>query len=57
MKNDGTTKRISKVRFTELFSTDKMKGKNNKNDLVEMKKAICSYENVSMKLLKRFGLI
>ena len=29
----------------------------NKNDLVEIKKAICSYENVSMKLLKRFGLI
>ena len=28
-----------------------------KNDLVEIKKAICSYENVSMKLLKRFGLI
>ena len=27
MKNEGTTKRISKVRFTELFSTDKMKGK------------------------------
>ena len=35
----------------------KMKGKINKNDLVEIKKAICSYENVSMKLLKRFGLI
>jgi len=29
----------------------------NKNDLVEIKKAICSYENISMKLLKRFGLI
>ena len=29
----------------------------NKYDLVEIKKAICSYENVSMKLLKRFGLI
>ena len=29
----------------------------NKNDLVEIKKAICSYENVSMKLLNRFGLI
>ena len=57
MKNDGITKRISKVRFTEQFSTDKMKGKINKNDLVEIKKAICSYENVSMKLLKRFGLI
>lgn len=28
-----------------------------KYDLVEIKKAICSYENVSMKLLKRFGLI
>lgn len=50
-------KRISKERFTELFSIDKMKGKINKNDLVEIKKAICSYENISMKLLKRFGLI
>ena len=29
----------------------------NKNDLVEIKKAICSYENISMKLLKRFRLI
>lgn len=44
-------------RFAELFSIDKMKGKINKNDLVEIKKAICSYENISMKLLKRFGLI
>ena len=35
----------------------KMKGKINKKDLVEIKKAICSYENISMKLLKRFGLI
>ena len=34
-----------------------MKGKINKNDLVEIKKAICSYENVSMKLLKRFGFL
>ena len=31
-----------------------MKGKINKNDLVEIKKAICSYENVSMKLLTLF---
>ena len=50
-------KRISKERFAELFSIDNMKGKINKNDLVEIKKAVCSYENVSMKLLKRFGLI
>ena len=34
-----------------------MKGKINKKDLVEIKKAICSYEDISMKLLKRFGLI
>ncbi len=50
-------KRISKERFSELFSADKMKGKINENDLMEIRKAICSYENVSMKLLKRFGLI
>lgn len=50
-------KKISKERFSELFSGDKMKGKINKNDLTEIRKAICSYENISMKLLKRFGLI
>lgn len=44
-------KRISKERFAELFSMDKMKGKINKNDLVEIKKAICSYENVSILFL------
>ena len=50
-------KKISKERFSELFSGDKMKGKINKNDLTEIRKAICSYENISMKLLKRFGLM
>ena len=50
-------KRISKERYAELFSIDKLKGKINKNDLVEITKAICSYEYISMKLLKRFGLI
>lgn len=49
-------KKISKERFSELFSADKMKGKINKNDMAEIRKAICSYENVSVKLLKRFGL-
>lgn len=43
-------KKISKERFSELFSGDKMKGKINKDDLAEIRKAICSYENISMKL-------
>ena len=50
-------KKISKECFSELFSGDKLKGKINKDDLAEIRKAICSYENVSMKLLKRFGLM
>lgn len=50
-------KKISKERFSELFSADKMKGKISKDDLADIRKAICSYENISMKLLKRFGLM
>ena len=50
-------KKISKERFSELFSGDKLKGNINKDDLAEIRKAICSYENISMKLLKRFGLM
>lgn len=50
-------KSISKKRFSELFSSDKMKGKVNATDLVEIKKFICSYENVSKNTLKRFGLL
>ena len=34
-----------------------MKGRINENDMTAIKKAICSYENVSVKMLKRFGLI
>lgn len=50
-------KKISKERFSELFSSDKMKGKIHEDDLIEIKKFICSYENVSKKTLKRFGLL
>lgn len=50
-------KMISKERFSVLFSGDKMKGKIHEDDLVEIKKFICSYENVSRKTLRRFGLI
>lgn len=50
-------KKISKERFSQLFSSDKMKGKINLHDLTAIKEAICSYENVSVKLLKRFGLM
>ncbi len=50
-------KKISKERFSELFSSDKMKGKILPRDLFEIKKFICSYENVSKKILRRFGLL
>ena len=50
-------KKISKERFSEVFSSNKMKGNINEEDLAAIKNAICSYENVSMKLLKRFGLV
>lgn len=50
-------KKISKERFSEVFSGEKMKGCIKEEDLIAIKRAICSYENVSMKLLKRFGLV
>ncbi len=50
-------KKISKERFVEVFSADKLKGKLDDDDLLQIKEAICSYENVSVKMLKRFGLI
>lgn len=49
-------KKISKERFSEVFSGDKMKGHINENDMAAIKEAICSYENISVKMLKRFGL-
>ena len=50
-------KKISKERFAELFSSGKMKGKIHEEDLVEIKRFICSYVNVSKNTLKRFGLL
>lgn len=50
-------KKISIERFSEVFSGNKMKGRINENDMAAIKEAICSYENVSVKMLKRFGLI
>lgn len=50
-------KNISNERFSQLFSSDKMKGRINSYDLTAIKEAICSYENVSIKILRRFGLI
>ena len=41
----------------EVFSADKLKGKLDNDDLLQIKEAIRSYENVSVKMLKRFGLI
>lgn len=50
-------KKISKERFADLFSAEKQKGKINQQDVKKIKDLICSYENVSMKMLKRFGLM
>ena len=50
-------KKISKERFADLFSAEKQKGKINQQDVKKIKGLICSYENVSMKMLRRFGLM
>lgn len=50
-------KKISKEHFADLFSAEKQKGKINQQDVKKIKDLICSYENVSMKMLKRFGLM
>lgn len=50
-------KKISKECFADLFSAEKQKGKINQQDVKKIKDLICSYENVSMKMLKRFGLM
>lgn len=50
-------KKISKERFADLFSAEKQKGKINQQDVKKIKDLICSYENVSMKMLRRFGLM
>lgn len=50
-------KKIFKERFADLFSAEKQKGKINQQDVKKIKDLICSYENVSMKMLRRFGLM
>lgn len=50
-------KKISKESFADLFSAEKQKGKINQQDVKKIKDLICSYENVSMKMLRRFGLM
>ena len=50
-------KQISKKRFSELFGQDKAKGKINSEDFEAIKKLTTGYEDVSPKILKRFGLI
>lgn len=50
-------KKISKERFADLFSAEKQKGKINQQNVKKIKDLICSYENVSMKMLRRFGLM
>lgn len=50
-------KKISKEHFVDLFSAEKQKGKINQQDVKKIKDLICSYENVSMKMLRRFGLM
>jgi len=48
---------ISHERFVSLFGSETIKGKIDAEDLELIKGAIVSYENVSAKLLKRFGLL
>ncbi len=50
-------KEIAARRFKELFSKDKAKGMIEEDDLILIREAVISYEDVSPKLLKRFGLI
>lgn len=50
-------KTISKDRFASLFGSETIKGEIDVEDLQLIRDAIVSYENVSVKLLRRFGLI
>ena len=50
-------KEISAKRFKELFRNDKAKGMIEAEDLNLIREAVIGYEDVSPKLLKRFGLI
>lgn len=49
-------KEISARRFKELFHSDKAKGVIEEEDLHLVREAVIGYEDVSPKLLKRFGL-
>lgn len=50
-------KEISAKRFKELFSKDKAKGVIEREDLNLICEAVIGYEDISPKLLKRFGLL
>jgi len=50
-------KQISKIRFTELFVGNSLRGKIDDEDLQYIKDAVVSYEDAPKKILKRFGLI
>lgn len=50
-------KEISAKRFKALFSEDKLKGVIEEDDFILIREAVISYEDVSLKLLKRFGLV
>lgn len=50
-------KQISKIRFTELFGNNSLRGKIDDEDLQYIKDAVVSYEDAPKKILKRFGLI
>lgn len=49
-------KMISKERFTELFSADKIKAKIQPEDVEKFKQEALTYKNANKKLLKRFGI-
>lgn len=50
-------KTISHERFAFLFGSETIKGEIDAEDLELIKGAIASYENVSAKILRRFGLL
>ena len=50
-------KQISKNRFSELFDSNNLRGKIDKEDLDYIIGAVVSYEDAPKKILKKFGLI
>lgn len=50
-------KQISKIRFSELFGNNSLRGRIDDEDLQYIKDAVVSYEDAPKKILIKFGLI